>query len=299
MSEDHPEFVRVFEPDPKSMRNSSIGLIASSLVAIGPVFWWLARLSSRSPAEGILFAFLFAALMVIVLVREIEARFSVTTLSSGAVEVRSAFRAVVLSANEVAGYSIQPSGNHIFLHYKEAWRPPVQVDRRILDERENLDWLLALPDLSHASHVARRQDPASLVWLPAAASAMAWISGVSIPIQFLIGVEFAGWIHAASLFISWSICLLTRGRSRLTTSSPVDDPRVSFWPSALLPVSLYLSAGEATRTVSYAECGSLAVLATLALLAVDKRLRNDFGSIFAHMALGTGSILAIRSAIGW
>lgn len=281
------------------MRNASVLLITLTLVYFGPIVWFFSRAAFRSPLELTLPALGAIAWFVLVLMREIEKRFGVTVLTDRGVEQRSAFRSVVLPASELAGYSIQTSGTRIYLHYKDSGRPPVLVDSRILDERENLDWLLALSNLSYASPVARRHDPKSLVWLPTVASAMAWISGVSIPIQFLIGVEFAGWIHAAGIFMAWCICLLTRGRSRLTISSPVDDPRVSFWPSALSPVFLFLSADEAIRTVPFAECMSLAVVATLALVVADKRLRNDIGSIFGHMALGTGIILAVRSAIGW
>ncbi len=280
------------------MRNASVLLIAATLVSLGPIVWIFSRAAFRSPLEFTLPALGVIAWIVLALMSEIEKRFGVTVLTDGGVEQRSAFRSVVLPASELAGYSTARSKAHVHLHSKQANLPSVLVDRRILDERENLDWLMALPNLDYASPAARRQHPGSFEWLPLSALVMGWISAAAILVQFLVGVEVAAWIHAVSVSAVWSICLLTPRRARLTMASTVEDPRVSFWPSAFLPVFLFISAEGVQRHASIFECQLLVITAVLLLVARDERLRTDLPGIVAHFLVGLTVIYAIVSAIG-
>lgn len=280
------------------MRNASVLLIAATLLSLGPIVWIFSRAAFRSPLEFTLPALGVIAWIVLVLMREIEKSFGVTVLTNRGVEQRSAFRSIVLPASELAGYSTASSTAHIHLHSKEARLPSIPVDRRILDERENLDWLMALPNLDYASPAARRQHPGSFEWLPLAALVMGWISAMAILVQFLVGVEVAAWIHAVSVSAVWSICLLTPRRARLTMTSSVEDPRISFWPSVFLPVFLFMSAEVAQRYAFILECQLLVIAAVILLCARDERLRNDFQDIAAHFLVGMTVINVIVSAIG-
>jgi hypothetical protein len=280
------------------MRNASVLLIAFTLVYLGPVVWFFSRAAFRSPLELTLPALGAIAWFVLALMSEIEKRFGVTVLMDSGVEQRSALRSVVLPASELAGYSTASSTTHVLLHSKEASLPSVLVDRRILDERENLDWLMALPNLDYASPSARRPHPSSFEWLPLAALVMGWISATAILAQFLVGVEVAAWIHAVSVSAVWSICLLTPRRARLTMTSSVEDPRISFWPSVFLPVFLFMSAEVAQRYAFILECQLLVIAAVILLCARDERLRNDFQGIVAHFLVGMTVINVIVSAIG-
>lgn len=280
------------------MRNASVGLIAVTLVFFVPVVWMCSRAAYRSPLEFTLLALGIIAWMVLELMRQIGARLGSTVLTDSGVEQHGAVRSVVFPASELAGYSTASSKAHVHLHSKQANLRSVLVDRRILDEREKFDWLMALPNLDYASPAARRQHPGSFEWLPLAALVMGWISATAILVQFLVGVEVAAWIHAVSVSAAWSICLLTPRRARLTMTSSVEDPRVSFWPSAFLPVFLAISTEGVLRHPSILECQLLVIAAVLLLIARDERLRNDFQGIVAHFLVGMMVTNAIVSAIG-
>ena len=298
MTNESPDIVRVFEPDAQAGRRAVMGILIPAALTFLLIVWLLVRSGDAPSVQAAIWALASMSWLLLQYGDEFDKVLGVTILKRNAIEWRGILRRTEIEAASIIGYSDEDAGRHINLHYRNASQPPVRVDRRILDECENLHWLMALPNLRYARPAHRRRVSGLPDWLEPVARVMACVTAVAVLVQFLLGAQWAAWIHGVSMLLAWGLCMVTGGQARLTVNSYVDDPRVSFWPVALTPVSLALSVGDNMMDVSMWQSELCAMIATLLLVAKDPRLRSDISSILAHFMFGSLVIRLVLVAIG-
>lgn len=298
MTDESPDIVRVFEPDAQAGRRAVMRILAAAALTLLPIVWLLVHSGDGRSVQAAIWAWAPISWLLLQYVDGVDAVLGVTILKRNAIEWRGTLRRTEIEAASIIGYSDADSSGHINLHHRDVSMPPVPVDRRILDERENLDWLMALPNLGYLRPAHRRRVSGFPEWLAPVAHVMTCVTVAALFVQLLLGAQWAAWIHGVSMLLAWGLCMVTGEQARLTTNSYIDDPRVSFWPVALSPVSLTLSVGDNMLDVPMSQSQLCASVATLLLVARDPRLRNDNSSILAHFICGSLVIHLVRVGIG-